>query len=82
MQAQVFRKVKIYVGERPVLRVYAGDREASMGVAVLVWSPLAELPASTEPLHDRDTYYAQHVEGRGLMEPLLAAQRFLAGLHQ
>ena len=82
VQAHVFREPKMYVGDRPVLKVYLGDREASVRVAVLLWSPLSALPASTEKMHDRDAYYARHVEGRGLMEPLVSAQRFLAKLQQ
>lgn len=53
-----------------------------VSIASGTWRPLAELPSTTEKTYDRDTYYAQHVEGRTLMEPLVAAQRFLAGLQQ
>lgn len=42
------------------------------------WPPLSQLP---EPLisekHGRDSYYAAYVQGKALMEPLLAAERFL-----
>ncbi len=82
VQAHVFRAAKMYVGDEEVVRVYLGEAEASVGFAVLVWSPLSALPISTEKMHDRDAYYAQHVEGRGLMEPVVAAQRFLVGLQQ
>lgn len=44
------------------------------------WPPLSDLPASTEPSHNRDRYYADHVEGKGLVQPLLAAQRFVTTL--
>lgn len=56
--------------------------EARTRVAVTAWRPLAELPPSMEKMHQRDVYYAQHVEGRGLLEPLVAAHRFLVGLQQ
>jgi hypothetical protein len=52
----------------------------------VLWRPYAELPPwptkRKRKLHDRDAYYRCHVEGRSLMEPLRAAQRFLAGLQQ
>lgn len=82
VQAHVFREAKMYAGDRPVLKVYLGDKETTVNVAVLAWSPLSALPACTEKAHDRDAYYAQHVEGRGFMEPLVAAQRFLALVQQ
>jgi hypothetical protein len=42
------------------------------------WRPLAELPPlHQKEKHGRDVDYAQHVEGRPLMEPLLAAQRWV-----
>lgn len=41
------------------------------------WPPLSDMPASAQPLHGRDRYYADHVEGRELLPTLLAAQRFL-----
>lgn len=56
------------------------DVPMQVATAVMVWRPLSDLPRSTEPMHDRDTYYAQHVQGRPLLEPLLAAERFLVGL--
>lgn len=68
------------VSTKRYVRINGELVETKTRVAVTAWRPLADLPPSPEPLHDRDTYYAQHVEGRGLMEPLLAAQRSLAGL--
>ncbi len=70
------------------LKTYAvqdgGLVELQMTAPSVVWRPYAELPPwpRKQPLHDRDAYYRAHVEGRGLMEPLLAAHRFLAGLQQ
>lgn len=91
VQAPVWRRLGIFTarpnGERVEMRMYtARDGEyvpMEASTALAAWSPLSALPPSPEKhLHDRDTYYAQHVEGLGLMEPLVAAQRFLAGLQQ
>jgi hypothetical protein len=71
------------------LKVYAvGDGglvDLQMTAPSVLWRPYAELPpwpAKKHELYDRDTYYIGCVEGRGLMKPLRAAQRFLAGLQQ
>ncbi len=91
VQALVWRGMELLAVEKDrlvpmkVLFVEAeGSVEAQTFTMAATWRPLSELPDSTEKqqLHDRDIYYARHVEGRGLMEPLLAAQRFLQGLQQ
>lgn len=70
------------VETRSFVRLNGELVETTTRVAVTAWRPLSELPTSTEKLHDRDAYYRDHVEGRGLLEPLVAAQRFLTGLHR
>ena len=51
-------------------------------VAVRAWPRLDLLPRLPpgQKTHGRDVHYSQHVEGRALMDPLLAAQRFLVAL--
>lgn len=87
VQALVWRGMEVLAVEKDrlvpmkVLFVEAeGYVEAQTFTSEVTWRPLSELPDSTEKLHGRDAYYARLVEGRDLMEPLVAAQRFLAEL--
>jgi hypothetical protein len=76
----------VQAGELVPIRQYAVQEgklvPMEVRTAAAVWRPLAELPQSTERLHERDVYYKALVEGKGLIEPLVAAQRFLATLQR
>ena len=83
VQAHVFREPKMYV-RRPPGAKGVPRRQGGIGARrrAPVVAPVRPPSLHGEEMHDRDAYYARHVEGRGLMEPLVSAQRFLAKLQQ
>ncbi len=87
VQARIWRGARTFVRQnkdwaevRTFHRVDDGWGEVTPYVAVWAWPALADLPESSEPKHSRDAYYVDHVEAKLLIEPLLAAQRFLTQL--
>lgn len=83
VQTLVWRPVQVRTGAGLRMTVSLGGGEpVEVRTAITEWPALADLPSSRDKAYGRDVFYAQHVQGKTLLEPLEAAQRFLVATLQ